>query len=81
MRKPVIAVTSSKKEISGLPFEYILYSASHAEVSKLTERGAVPVIPPFLSDEEADSLMAVRFSVIPSRWGCRWRQVRRRIRG
>ncbi len=58
MRKPVIAVTSSKKVVEGLPFEYIMYSASHAEVNKMTERGAVPVIPPFLTDEAADALMA-----------------------
>ncbi|MBQ8604871.1 MAG: gamma-glutamyl-gamma-aminobutyrate hydrolase family protein [Oscillospiraceae bacterium] len=58
MRKPVIAVTSSKKEIPDLPFEYIQYSASHAEVGVLMERGALTVIPPFLSDEDADRLMA-----------------------
>ena len=58
MRKPVIAVTSSKKDIPDMPFEYVLYSAARAEVGVLMERGAHAVISPFLTDEQADEFMA-----------------------
>ncbi len=58
MRKPIIAVTSSKKDYTNLPFEYSTYSAAGKEVGSLTERGAITVIPPFMSEEDALALMA-----------------------
>ena len=57
MEKPIIAVTSSKKEYTNLPFEYSTYSAAGKEVGSLMERGALAVIPPFLSEEDALQFM------------------------
>lgn len=57
MKKPVIAVSSSKKDYTDLPFEYSTFSAAGKEVKSIMERGAIPVIPPFLSEQDALELM------------------------
>ncbi len=58
MRKPIIATTSSKTVYTNLPFEYSTFSAAGREVDSLAERGAIPVIPPFLSEDDALAVMA-----------------------
>ncbi len=58
MKKPVIALTSSKKVYDNLPFEYSSFSNAGREVGSLYERGAIPVITPFLSEADALEFMA-----------------------
>lgn len=57
MKKPIIAVTSSKKDYTNMPFEYSTYSAAGKEVGSLMERDAITVIAPFLTEEDALEVM------------------------
>ncbi len=58
MKKPVIAITSSKKAYDILPFEYTTYSNTGRETGSLYQRGAIPVITPFLNEVDALDFMA-----------------------
>ena len=57
MKKPVIALTSSKTDFKNLPFEHSTFSNSKAEIYSLADRGAIPVVVPFLSEEDALEFM------------------------
>ena len=59
MKKPVIVVSPEHQKLSMPPFEVTLLATSEKNAWQLQQRGAIPVIPAFLSEEEADRLMAV----------------------
>lgn len=59
MRKPVIVISPQTHEIKNLPFEMKMYATPEKNAWQLQQRGAIPVMPSFLSEEEAEQLMAM----------------------
>ena len=59
MKKPVIVISPQTHEVKGLPFEMKMYATPEKNAWQLAQRGAIPVMPSFLSEEEAEQLMAM----------------------
>lgn len=59
MKKPVIVISPQTHEIKNLPFEMKMYATPEKNAWQLQQRGAIPVMPSFLSEEEAEQLMAM----------------------
>lgn len=59
MKKPVIVISPQTHEVKGLPFEMKMYATPEKNARQLAQRGAIPVMPSFLSEEEAEQLMAM----------------------
>ena len=56
MKKPVIVISPQTHEVKGLPFEMKMYATPEKNAWQLQQRGAIPVMPSFLSEEEAEQL-------------------------
>ncbi|MBQ6850578.1 MAG: gamma-glutamyl-gamma-aminobutyrate hydrolase family protein [Oscillospiraceae bacterium] len=59
MKKPVIVISPQTHEVKNLPFEMKMYATPEKNAWQLQQRGAIPVMPSFLSEEEAEQLMAM----------------------
>lgn len=57
MKKPVIAITPQSTPISLGEFNMKLYSTLYDNADRFTERGAIPVIPSFLYEDDALEFM------------------------
>lgn len=59
MKKPVIVISPQTYDVKGLPFEMKMYATPEKNAWQLQQRGAIPVLPSFLSEEEAEQLMDI----------------------
>lgn len=58
MRKPIIAVTPQSTPLAIRELKVNLYSTLYDNADRFTERGAIPIIPSFINDKDAEELMA-----------------------
>ena len=59
MKKPVIVISPQTYDVKGLPFELNMYATPEKNAWQLQQRGAIPILPSFLNEEEAEQLMAM----------------------
>ena len=59
MKKPVIVISPQTYDVKGLPFEMNMYATPEKNAWQLQQRGAIPILPSFLDEEEAQQLMAM----------------------
>lgn len=57
MRKPIIAITPQCRDIPNFPFKLNLYCTNNANTDWMLKCGAIPVMAPFLSAEDAEEFI------------------------